>query len=71
MRGNAWEWCLTKWRDDYNGPSDEDPEGDIMRVVRGGSYYTFARYVRCALRSRFNPDLRDRSLGFRVVVASP
>ena len=71
MSGNVWEWCLTKWRDDYNSPPDEDPEGDISRVVRGGSYASTAWYVRCAIRSRDSPDFRNWFYGFRVVVASP
>ncbi|MBE2233803.1 MAG: SUMF1/EgtB/PvdO family nonheme iron enzyme, partial [Anaerolinea sp.] len=38
MSGNVWEWCLTRWRDSYNSPPDDDPGGDIMRVLRGGSF---------------------------------
>ena len=38
MAGNVWEWCLTKWQDDYILPPDEDAGGEDARVVRGGSY---------------------------------
>ena len=70
MSGNAWEWCLTKWRDDYNRKADDDPEGAASRVLRGGSYRADARLVRCAYRSWDDPNYRHRNLGFRVV-ASP
>ena len=39
MSGNVWEWCLTKWRSNYNSAADDDPEGTDGRVVRGGSYW--------------------------------
>ena len=35
MTGNAWEWCLTRWREDYTSPASEDPSGDAARVLRG------------------------------------
>jgi formylglycine-generating enzyme required for sulfatase activity len=73
MSGNVWEWCQTKWRNNYESPPDDNPEKgiDIMRVVRGGSFNDNARLVRCALRYRYNPLDRLRNFGFRVVVASP
>jgi formylglycine-generating enzyme required for sulfatase activity len=71
MSGNVWEWCQTKWRNNYDSPPDDDPKGDITRVVRGGSFDGLARYVRCAFRFRYVPNDRSRYGGFRVVVASP
>jgi formylglycine-generating enzyme required for sulfatase activity len=71
MSGNVWEWCLTKWRENYEIPPDDDPEGDITRVLRGGSFLNDARLVRCAVRSGYLPNSRFRDYGFRVVVASP
>lgn len=71
MSGNVWEWCQTKWRDNYSTPPDDDPTGDIMRVVRGGSFSNDAGNVRCAVRNRLIPNNRYRDYGFRVVVASP
>ena len=35
MSGNAWEWCLTRWREDYTQPADEDPAGDAARCCAG------------------------------------
>jgi len=42
--GNVWEWCATKWRDNYPLPntdewSDDYLAGDDGRVLRGGSYW--------------------------------
>jgi formylglycine-generating enzyme required for sulfatase activity len=71
MSGNVWEWCQTKWRGNYESPPDDDPEGDITRVLRGGSFSYHAGYVRCAVRIRRYPLYRLRNFGFRVVVASP
>jgi formylglycine-generating enzyme required for sulfatase activity len=71
MSGNVWEWCQTEWRDDYSTPPNDDPECNIMRVLRGGSFNLGTRVVRCAIRDWSNPNFRRRSYGFRVVVASP
>ena len=68
MTGNVWEWCLNK----YNQPKylKADVSGDI-RVVRGGSWYHYPEYARCAYRRRCNPDYRYYRRGFRVVCSSP
>ena len=71
LSGNVWEWCATKWEGSYEGyRGDNDPEGDDVRVLRGGAFSDEARYVRCASRLRLNPSYRYRYYGFRVV-ASP
>jgi formylglycine-generating enzyme required for sulfatase activity len=73
MAGNVWEWCLTKALEDYKNYeklADQGQEGDSPRVLRGGSWDGTADYARCAYRDRYNPDVRYRSIGFRVV-ASP
>jgi len=38
MVGNAWKWCLTKWREDSLEPEDNSLEGSSKRVYRGGSW---------------------------------
>ena len=70
MSGNVWEWCGTKWRDNYGRLEDNDPEGKERRVLRGGAFFDNARLVRCAVRYGDDPYARVRSVGFRVV-ASP
>ena len=48
LSGNVWEWCRTKWREDYTQPADESPEGEAGRVLRGGAFYDGQGI--CALR---------------------
>ncbi|MCP3685147.1 MAG: formylglycine-generating enzyme family protein [bacterium] len=43
---------------------------DSSNIVRGGSWYNNPWFVRCATRSRNEPDSRAYYLGFRVVVSS-
>jgi len=53
MAGNVWEWCLTKWCQDYKHyerKADHNPEGDSARVLRGGSWDFPADSARCACR---------------------
>jgi formylglycine-generating enzyme required for sulfatase activity len=56
MLGNVWEWCADKHGD---GPS---------RVIRGGSWFSTARYVRAACRLWLGPDARLDHLGFRLAL---
>jgi formylglycine-generating enzyme required for sulfatase activity len=72
MSGNVWEWCSTRWVEDYKGygkgaTKREDLSSDSPRVLRGGSWVDFPEFLRCACRGRFYPDLLFRLLGFRVV----
>ncbi|MBI4675726.1 MAG: SUMF1/EgtB/PvdO family nonheme iron enzyme [Chloroflexi bacterium] len=53
MSGNVWEWCATKWVEnyqEYGTQEDNSLEGDALRVLRGGSFAIGARLVRCAGR---------------------
>ena len=56
MLGNVNEWCADTWHDSYEGaPTDGSPwidEQSTIRVVRGGSWFNDARYVRSACRFR-------------------
>jgi hypothetical protein len=54
--GNVWEWCADSRRT-YTS---------ARAVIRGGSWYYGARYVRAAYRLAYPPDFRNGSLGFRL-----
>ncbi|MCG3208374.1 MAG: Hercynine oxygenase [Anaerolineae bacterium] len=81
MSGNVWEWTRSLWGTDrynveftypYNkqaGREDLSAGTDVLRIVRGGSFFDYAQLVRCAVRYRNYPDNWNWSLGFRVVVS--
>lgn len=70
MHGNVWEWTQDHWHDNYrDAPTDGSAwvssEAGAGRVIRGGSWYDDARYMRAACRARVAPGDRDGALGFR------
>ncbi len=70
MSGNVFEWCSTKWEDDYQKYKDDNStEGGDPRVLRGGAFYGSHGYVRCACRLRDFPGYGGGSVGFRIVIA--
>jgi formylglycine-generating enzyme required for sulfatase activity len=74
MLGNVWEWCRD-WHADYPSGSQVDPmgpESGSSRVIRGGSWFSYARGVRSACRHWRDPGDRLDYLGFRLLSsASP
>jgi formylglycine-generating enzyme required for sulfatase activity len=71
MLGNVWEWT-NDWYGFYPTGAVTDPVGPAsagIRVVRGGSWFSFARFVRAAHRRRATPFDRDLNLGFRPLRA--
>jgi formylglycine-generating enzyme required for sulfatase activity len=70
MHGNVWEWCRD-WHDKnyYRNSSSTDPKGPSSgsyRVLRGGSWIGYGRFVRSAYRFRIDPSGRDRNFGLRL-----
>ena len=68
MHGNVWEWC-NDWSSDYPSGSVIDPAGPasgVNRVLRGGSWYSYARACCSAQRFRRTPSKREWKIGFRL-----
>jgi formylglycine-generating enzyme required for sulfatase activity len=64
MLGNVWEWCQDAFRDDPNSPGAAAP-ASAHRVIRGGSWNEYARYVRAAYRYGYDPGYRYPNFGIR------
>ncbi len=67
LLGNVFEWT-GDWYGDYPKGRAVDPLGPpegSYRVIRGGSWFSFAHYVRAACRNRSDPSSRWSRLGFR------
>jgi formylglycine-generating enzyme required for sulfatase activity len=74
MSGNVFEWTGSLYRPYpyVAGDGRENPDdGEVRRVVRGGSWFNYRRSARCASRYGYVPDFRDDDLGFRVLCVSP
>jgi formylglycine-generating enzyme required for sulfatase activity len=68
MHGNVAEWCWD-WYGRYGSGSQTDPVGassGFDRVMRGGSWFYFAKGVRSACRSYATPTFRGSLDGFRL-----
>ena len=73
MHGNVYEWVEDCYVDSYAAaPIDGSARrsgcgSDVLAVVRGGSWYTVPRFLRCALRDWSTPSYRFDDFGFRLV----
>ena len=74
VHGNVWEWVEDRWHGDYQGaPTDgsawvSGQEKD--RVLRGGSWGGYPRFLRSANRGRVSQDSRV-DVGFRLARMLP
>jgi formylglycine-generating enzyme required for sulfatase activity len=74
LHGNVWEWCWDWYVADLGTGVAVDPTGPgggSQRVIRGGSWYYFARDCRSASRSPYWPGSGDDIVGFRVARRIP
>ena len=68
MHGNVYEWCQD-WYGKYPSGAVTDPTGSASgdnRVLRGGSWVSFARYCRSADRISSGPGSSGNYFGFRL-----
>jgi len=69
MHGNVWEWVQDCWHDNYDGaPTDGSAwEADQcqQRVLRGGSFDSWAVFLRSAFRAWDWAVNRNQNFGFR------
>lgn len=73
MHGNVWEWCSDGYDANYGMQSFTEPATDpagaeqpAERVIKGGSWYFFARACRSAFRHKSAPETTSNGIGFRV-----
>jgi formylglycine-generating enzyme required for sulfatase activity len=76
MHGNIFEWCRDWYHQRLPGGDDPDlsaiegtinRDGTFSRSRRGGAWNDDGKYLRSAMRLRYEPARRSDHIGFRVV----
>jgi len=70
MAGNVSEWTLSQFKPyPYNsGDGRIEMEGEVERVIRGGSWYKPVLRARVTARGMNDPFFADNDVGFRCVL---
>lgn len=73
MAGNVWEMTRSPLQDyPYNTADDaENLDQDALWIMRGGSFADGLNNIRTAVRGGVDPGVRNRTIGFRVVISQP
>lgn len=66
MHGNVYEWCWDQYKA-YKAEDNLDGSLNVPAVIRGGSWFSEARFLRSANRARSAHMNRTNYIGFRVV----
>jgi formylglycine-generating enzyme required for sulfatase activity len=76
LAGNVWEWCSTRWQENYPLPVLESEwtkdylVGGDFRFLRGGSWFDVRSRARAACRGGCHPAFGSDYVGFRCCVAT-
>jgi formylglycine-generating enzyme len=73
MAGNVWQWVQDRYdRDYYRQSPRQDPKGDpfgVNRILKGGSAYRSANFLRASYRDYQDPGNRGNCVGFRLALS--
>ena len=72
MHGNVEEWCADWFEERYGGDAIDPvgPTSGTFRIMRGGSWCSFADGCRSASRSWLRPEAGGHLTGFRLVCSA-
>jgi len=72
MAGNVWQWVQDRYDRDYYRQSPRlNPKGDPFganRILKGGSVYQQANFLRVSYRDYQDPEKRANCVGFRLAL---